>query len=158
MAETARVGEETLQLNGMALRSKAIFKVYVAGLYLAEKSSDYRAVLAADDHRRLVMHWVRSVDKSKVCDGWNDSLEANVPNASTELKGDFETLCGMMADAKTGDLFVFTYVPGTGTTVEVKGTTKGTIDGKQFADALWSSWIGEKPGPGEGFRDDLMGL
>jgi hypothetical protein len=35
---------------------------------------------------------------------------------------------------------------------------KGTIAGKDFADALFKAWIGPKPGPGEGFKNDLMGV
>jgi len=33
----------------------------------------------------------------------------------------------------------------------------GDIAGKGFADALWACWIGPHPGPGESFRDALMG-
>jgi hypothetical protein len=157
MAETSKVGDATLRLNGMALRSKAIFKVYVGGLYLPEERSSWQQVLAEDTARQMVMHWVRSVDKEAICDGWNDSLAANTPNASAELKQDFATLCGWMTDARTGDRFVFTYVPGKGTTVKVGESAKGTIAGKPFADALFASWIGAKPGPGEAFREDLMG-
>lgn len=157
MAETTTVGDQTLVLNGMALRSKAIFKVYVAGLYLPREESSWQKVLDGDTPRRLVMHWVRSVDTDSICEAWDDSLEANVGDPSTELKVDFETLCDAMEDARTGDRYVFTYAPEHGTTIEVKGKKKATIEGKEFADALFSSWIGRKPGPGEKFRDALMG-
>lgn len=157
MAESSSVGSTKLELNGMALRSKAIFKVYVAGLYLPAKSSDPSAVLGADSHRQLVMHWLRNVDKEAICEGWQEGLAANTPGASAELKAQFDTLCSYMQGAKTGDRFVFTYVPEEGTTVEVAGSKKGTIPGKAFADALFASWIGPKPGPGAAFREALMG-
>ena len=155
--EKSTVGDQSLVLNGMALRSKAIFKVYVAGLYLPQKETSWKKVLSADTPRRLVMHWVRSVGTDSICEAWNDSLEANVAAPSAELKADFETLCKAMEDAKSGDRYVFTYVPAQGTIVEVKGKKKATIEGKEFADALFSAWIGQKPGPGEDFRADLMG-
>jgi hypothetical protein len=157
MSKTAKAGDETLILNGMALRKKAIFKVYVGGLYLPEKQADPGAVLEADTARQFVMHWVRSVGKESICQGWQEGLEANTPNASAELEGDFEELCSLMEDAKTADRFVFSYVPGTGTSVEVKKKQKGVIDGKAFADALFACWIGPEPGPGESFREALMG-
>ena len=157
MDEKTTVGDQALVLNGMALRSKAIFKVYVAGLYLPQKQTSWQKVLSSDTPRHLVMHWVRSVDTDSICGAWDDALEANVASPSAELEADFETLCKAMEDAKTGDRYVFTYVPGKGTTIEVKGKKKATIEGKDFADALFSAWIGEKPGPGEDFRDDLMG-
>ena len=30
--------------------------------------------------------------------------------------------------------------------------------GKTFADALFACWIGPEPGPGEGFKEDLLGI
>jgi len=158
LAGTVEVAGQTLVLNGVALRKKAIFKVYVAGLYLPAKSTDANAVLAADAPRRLVMQFVRDVGKDKMCEAWNEALANNTPDASAELKADFVTLCNYMEDIKDKQQFVFTYVPGTGTEVSVAGTVKGTIAGKSFADALFKAWIGPKPGPGEGFKKNLMGM
>jgi hypothetical protein len=103
------------------------------------------------------MHWVRSVGVKKINDGWYDGLEDNTPNYSPELKKQFDTMAGMMEDVKDGDLIVFTYLPGKGTEVKVKGKIKGIVEGKSFADALFACWIGPDPGPGEGFKDDLLG-
>ncbi len=157
MADTQAVGEHSLVLNGMALRKVAFIKVYVAGLYLPEKATDGAAVLAGDTPRHLVMHWLRGGGKDKICDAWYEGLEANTPGASSDLKAQFDTLCEWMADAEKKDQFVFTYIPGTGTEVSVKGQSKGTLEGKAFADALFASWIGAKPGPGEGFKKALLG-
>jgi hypothetical protein len=152
------VGGRTLQLNGTATRKKFIVKVYVAGLYLPTRETDAEKILAADEPRHLVMQFVHDVDKGKMCNAWNEALENNTPDASPELKSQFETLCGYMEDIKKGEQFVFSYLPGEGTRVDVKGTTKGTIPGKPFADALFNAWIGPKPGPGEGFKKNLLGL
>lgn len=155
---TVQVAGHTLVLNGVALRKKAVFKVYVAGLYLLAKSNDADAVLAADAPRRLVMQFLRDVGKDKMCEAWDEALANNTPNASAQLKAEFVTLCGYMEDIKKEQQFVFTYVPGTGTEVSVAGVAKGTIAGKDFADALYKAWIGPKPGPGEGFKKNLMGM
>ena len=157
MPETIEVDGQTLSLNGMALRKKFIVKVYVAGLYVATKSSSEEEILRADAPRRMVMHFVRGVDKKKICDGWNEGLEKNTPDASAALKDQFTELCGLMADIQNGQAFVFTYVPEKGTAVEVAGEEKGTIAGKEFADALLACWIGPKPGPGGGFKKNLLG-
>lgn len=157
MPDQVQVESHSLVLNGMALRKKFFVKVYVAGLYLPSKEGSAEAILAADGPRRMVMHWVYDVDKQKICDGWYEGLEANTPNAPATLRQEFDRLCGWMADAEKGDPFVFTYLPGTGTRVEVKGEDKGTIEGKAFADALLACWIGPEPGPGEGFKNDLLG-
>lgn len=154
---TVTVAGQSLVLNGVAVRKKSIIKVYVAGLYLTAKSTDADAVLAADTPRRMVMHFVYNVSKEKMCEAWDEALEANTPDASVQLKAEFVTLCGYMEDIKKTQQFVFTYVPGTGTEVSVAGVVKGTIAGKDFADALFKAWIGPKPGPGEGFKKNLMG-
>lgn len=154
---TVDVAGHALVLNGVALRKKAVFKVYVAGLYLTAKSTDADAVLAADAPRRMVMQFLRDVGKDKMCEAWDEALANNTPNASAQLKAEFVTLCGYMEDIKDTQQFVFTYVPGTGTEVSVAGKVKGTIAGKEFADALFKAWIGPKPGPGEGFKKNLMG-
>jgi hypothetical protein len=62
-----------------------------------------------------------------------------------------------MQDAKTGDRFIFTYLPGKGVEVAINDQVKGTLGAKPFADALFACWIGEHPGPGEAFREALMG-
>ena len=157
MPDTVKAGDRELALNGMALRSKAIFKVYVGGLYLPAKEDDAKKVLAADEPRRMVMHWVRNVDKAAICDGWTEGLAANTPGAAEEVKQNFTALCGLMQEAKTGDRFSFTYLPGTGTQVAINDQVKGTLGAKPFADALFACWIGAHPGPGDAFREALMG-
>jgi len=57
------------------------------------------------------------------------------------------------SDQGEGDGIVITYVPGRGTIVTAKGAEKGIIEGKDFADALFSVWLGRNPvqgGPEEG--------
>ena len=155
---TVDAGGHQLVLNGGALRKKAVFKVYVAGLYLPARSQDANAILAADEPRELRMQFVRDVGKDKMCEAWEESLKNNTPDADSTLQAEFKELCGWMQDLKKEDVMTFTYVPGTGTSVTVAGQAKGSIAGKPFADALFRSWIGPKPGPGEGFKKNLLGL
>ncbi len=154
---SVEVGGRTLVLNGAALRKKAVFKVYVAGLYLPAKAKSAEQIIAADEPRRMIMHFVRNVGSEPICEAWTEGLSANTPNASAELTAQFKTLCGYMEGVDEREKLVFTYVPGTGTTIEVKGKTKGVIPGKAFADAMLNTWIGAKPGPGAGFKRSILG-
>jgi hypothetical protein len=159
MPETITVDAHTLTLNGMALRKKFIVKVYVAGLYLASRASSPEEILAADGPRRMVMHFISGHGtKGKVCGAWNDGLKDNTPGASAELKQQFAELCDMMVDIKNGEELLLTYLPGSGTTIELAGVSRGTIPGKDFADAVLRCWIGPEPGPGEGFKKGVLGL
>jgi hypothetical protein len=155
MPDTVSVNGKNLVLNGMGLRKKAMIKVYVAGLYLTQKMQGTKAIIASDTERQMVMSFLRDVDKEKICNAWNEGLENNTSNPSEELKKKFETLCGYMENVSAGGKYVFSYIPGTGTHIEVNGSKKGTIAGKDFADALWRCWIGANP-PSEDFKAGLV--
>jgi len=158
MKDAIEVDGQKLVLNGMALRKKFIFKVYVAGLYLPQKETSAEKIFKTDGMRRVIMHFVRGVPAKKLNSAWYEGLEDNTPKHSPELKKQFDTMCSWMENVKDKERIVYTYIPGKGTTVEVKGKVKGVIEGKAFADALFACWIGPDPGPGEGFKEDLLGL
>jgi len=157
MPDTLTVEDRSMVLNGMALRKKVVFKVYVAGLYLEEKMDSAEAVFNSDSARRTVMHFLRKVGADKINEAWLEGLAANTPDASSRLKQQFDQLCAAMEDMADGEQIVFTWIPGTGTRVEVKGNLKDTIAGREFADALFACWIGDQPGPGEDFKQGLLG-
>ena len=154
--DSLHVGDATLLLQGGALRSRMMMKVYVAGLYLPVKRADAAAILAADEPRRMEMRFLRSVGSDKLCEGWQEGLAANTPGASAELKAQFDQLCAWTPDVENGTLVGLFYIPGQGTTIEVGGQVKGTLPGKAFADALLACWIGPQPGPGADFKKALL--
>ena len=155
--DMAMVNNQHLVLNGAGMRKKLFIKVYAGALYLPSKQSNPASILAADTARRMVMHFVFSVGKSKIAEAWDEGLEDNTPNASPEVKTAFKTLSSWMEDVKDGQNIVLTYVPGIGTTVEVNGKSKGTLGGKAVSDAILNTWIGPKPGPGDDFKKAVLG-
>ncbi len=155
--DSTTVNGQTLVLNGAGVRKKLFIKVYVGALYLPTKQSDAATILAADTPREMVMHFVFSVGKGKIAEAWEEGLEANTPNASADVKNAFKTLSSWMEEMKDGQSIVLTYVPGTGTTVNVNGKVKGTLPGKATADAILATWIGPKPGPGSDFKKAVLG-
>lgn len=157
MSDKAQVGADSLVLNGMALRKKFFVKVYVGGLYLQHKERDAAKILAADAPRRMEMDFLYGVSPSQMCDAWKEGLEANTPGAPAEVTKSFATLCSWMEDLPKGQKLVLTYVPGSGTQVEVKGKVKGTLEGKPTADAILATWIGKDPGPGPDFKAGVLG-
>ncbi|MGZ5444367.1 MAG: chalcone isomerase family protein [Thermoanaerobaculia bacterium] len=151
------VNDQTLVLNGGGLRKKFVVKVYVGGLYLPAKQGNAATVIGTDATRRMVMHFLYGVSKDQMAEAWSEGLEDNTPNASPEVKTAFKTLESWMEDVPKGNRIVLTYVPGTGTTVEVNGKNKGTLPGKAVADAILNTWIGPKPGPGKDFKKGVLG-
>ena len=156
LPDTIQVGSTPLVLNGMGLRTKYMVKVYVAGLYLAQKSSDPAAILKPDVTKRIVMHFVRDVSKNQLTDGFTESFENNTPEAAKTLKPDIDRLFSALDAVKDGEEVTFTYVPGTGTAVAIAGTEKVTIAGPSFADLIFSVWLGPKP-PNAGLKKGILG-
>lgn len=157
LENSVTVNGSPLVLNGGGIRKKLFIKVYVGGLYLPARNNNAAAILGADTPRRMVMHFLFSVSKDQMCEAWSEGLEANTPHPTAEVSGSFKTLCSLMEAIPKGNRLVLTYVPGTGTTVEVNGKMKGTLPGKATADAILSTWLGPKPGPGEDFKNAVLG-
>jgi len=156
LPDTVQVGSTTLLLNGLGLRTKFMVKVYVAGLYLAQKSSDAGLVLRADAPKQIVMHFVHSASKNQMCDAFNESFSDNSPDARKAMQAEIDRFFAVISPVKDGDELVFTYIPGTGTTFAVNGTERLRIAGSAFAEMLFSVWLGPKP-PNATLKKGLLG-
>jgi len=156
LPDTAQVGNRTLVLNGLGLRKKFVVKVYVAGLYLEQKSSDPSAIVKADAPKRIVMHFVRNVSKAQIADAFAESFENNTPDARKTMKAEIDQFLGALEPVNDGDEMVLTYLPGTGTTLAINGKEKVTIPAAGFAPVLFSVWLGPKP-PNADLKKGLLG-
>jgi hypothetical protein len=136
-----------LVLNGAGIRSKFVFKVYIAQLYLKNPAADAPAVLKEDSGKRMAMHFLHSkVGKDDLVKAWNEGFEKNGTKEQLEkLKDKIDAFNAMFDTVKTGDEIILDYIPGTGTTVMIRGEEKGVVKGKEFNDLMLSIWIGEKP-------------
>jgi hypothetical protein len=156
LPDTVQVGGTTLVLNGLGLRKKFVVKVYVAGLYLKQKSSDSDAIIQADEPKRIVMQFLHSASKNQMADAFEESFNNNAPDAKKTMKADIDRLLGALEPLKEGDQMVFTYLPGTGTTLAINGKDKLTIAAPAFAPVLFSVWLGPKP-PSADLKKGLLG-
>lgn len=156
LPDTAQIGSTNFVLNGMGLRTKFMVKVYVAGLYIPQKSSDPSAILKTDIPKRIVMHFIRDVSKSQLTDGFTESFEANTPDKAKALKPDIDRFYAALDAVKDGQELTFTYIPGTGMTVAMADKEKLTIATPAFAEMLFSVWLGPKP-PNANLKKGLLG-
>jgi hypothetical protein len=146
MPDTVTVNGSTLKLNGMGVRKKLFIKVYVGGLYLATPSHDAAAIIAADEAKRVVMHFLYSkVSKEKLTEAWREGFTNNSAAKLPALQARLDQFCALWPDMTKGERAVMTYVPGTGTTLEINGKEVGVIPGEDFASALFAVWLGDKP-------------
>ena len=145
LPDSQQVAGKSLVLNGLGLRSKMMVKVYVAGLYLEQKSSDPNAIMASPGAKKIIMHFLYHPSKSQMVDAFQEGFQDNSPDAMKTMKPDIDKLLNALQDLKSGDEMVFTYVPGTGTAMAINGQDKVTIAGQPFEQALLSVWLGPKP-------------
>ena len=150
LPDTATIEGKTLKLNGIGLRKKMMFKVYVAALYVETPSTDAATLLASDQVKSITLHILRGLDGAQIGEAISDGFWHNSKKQMPELNERLQKLIGMFPAVVEGDQIVLTYVPGKGTSVVAKGQARGTIEGKDFADALLSVWLGANP-----VQDDL---
>jgi len=157
LPDTLSASGKTLKLNGMGLRKKAIFKVYVGGLYLESAARNAGSVLAADVPKSVTMHFLRSIDKGKLVEAYHEGFQANAKDKAAAQQANIDKFLGLVTDVKEGSQFTVTYVPGAGTTVLRDGKAAGSFEGKAFADVVFALWLGPKP-PTEDLQKGMLGL
>ncbi len=159
VAETLQSDDGTmLHLNGAGIRSKFFVKVYIAELYMENPATSAEGVIDATGQKKVIMHFLHSkVGKDKLVAGWNEGFEGNNTAADlTVLQERLDQFNGFFVDVKKNDVIVLDFDPKTGTRVIIQGEEKGTIEGKDFNDALLKIWLGKKPVTSS-LKKDLLG-
>jgi hypothetical protein len=147
---TVALAGQTLNLNGVGLRKKVFFKVYVAGLYVGQKSTNPAAIISEKGPRRVSLRMLRDVDASSFIDSFSEGLKNNHTEAQLNaLKPQIDALTSTLksiGEARKGDAINFDYTPDGGTQISVNGQPKGSaIAGADFFAAVLRIWLGEKP-------------
>ncbi len=154
--DSATLDDKPLVLNGLGQRIAYIFvKIYVAALYLPEKTTDAEQAIASDVAKEIVMKFQRAVSGDEMRTAMRESLaEAAGDPALVDRVRTFEGCFDQPLDA--GDVVALDYRPGQGTAVIVDGKAKATIAGADFMRALLSIWLGPNP-PNQSLKDGLLG-
>ena len=158
MPDSIRVSDKVLTLNGMGLREATWLNidVYVGGLYLEHVSSDPASIIASNQTKRLVLQFVRDVDRKDIVKAWNEGFANNATVKVATIQTMIDRLDGWMGDCPDGSTLTFTYEPGKGVAVDIGSTRKGVINNDDFARSLFAIWLGAKP-PTKALRNGLLG-
>lgn len=158
MPDSVTVDGTPLVLNGMGIREATVFNVnvYVAGLYVEQRSGNGAAIAASNTRRRLVLHFVREVERADIATAFNEGFGHTAGGSLAALQPRIRRLIGWVPNVSEGSELSFTYVPGTGLQVQVGRATRGTIEGEDFAQAFFGIWLGAHP-PNPGLRRGLLG-
>lgn len=134
-----------LVLNGLGIRTKVVFKVYVGALYLEARTSDPKAVISSLGVRRMELAFLRGVGGKTIAEAIEEGFRNNAGGSLPSLKERLEAFRRMIPDLKKADRLSFTSPAGKGVEVSFNGKPLGAVDGRDFADALFSVWLGDKP-------------
>jgi hypothetical protein len=150
-----------LQLNGAGVRYKAVFKVYVAGLYLGQKAATPEEVMAATGPKRMSITMLRDIDSAELGKLFTRGVEDNTPKGElSRLIPGLIRMGQIFSNQKKllpGENFVIDWIPGTGTVITVKGKLQGEpFKEPEFFNALMRIWLGSNPADFR-LKDALLG-
>lgn len=157
LADQIELGGQPLVLNGLGKRTKMIFSVYVAGLYLVKKEASAESVLALPYPKQLHMRFMRSVGADKIRESFADGLAKNCTLNCAAHEAKLKELLASVGDLVEGDAlrldFYADHVDFKFKDSPVK-TVKVAAD---FPSALLSIWLGPNP-PNEALKKGLLGI
>ena len=139
-----------LVLNGMGIRTRFVFKVYVGGLYLPEKKTNANDILSLPGAKRVSITLLRDITAQQFTESLAEGVRNNSSPAEQEaLKARVDLLFGIMnalKEAKKGDVILLDDQPDSGVSLTVNGQPQGKpIPGDDFQRALLRIWLGDKP-------------
>lgn len=161
VADAVEVQGSKLTLNGAGIRYKAIFKVYVAGLYLDKRVGTAEEVYASPGAKRISITLLREIDSNELGKNFTRGLEDNTPRGDmAKLIPALVRMGQIFSEQKKllpGETFTLDWIPGSGTVVTVKGKVQGEpFKEAEFFNALLRIWLGPLPADLK-LKDALLG-
>ena len=148
--DTAKVGGKELKLNGAGVRTKVIVKVYVAGLYLADKKTTAADILALPGPKRIQLVMLREVSSEDFGESFMTGMNANSDKAEkskiVNQTVKFGEMFASIPALKKGDVITTDWIPESGTLIQLNGQKiVDVLPDVAFFNALLKIWLGEKP-------------
>ena len=155
--DSITVDGQELPVRGTGIFRYLVFiKAYVGVLYMPDDVSSERVL--ADVPKRLELEYFHPIKGEDFGAATNKILAQNL-DAETlgRLMPRVERHNALYRDVKPGDRYALTYVPGKGTELALNGEVLGTIEGEDYASAIYAMWLGDNP-MNKSFKQQLMGV
>jgi hypothetical protein len=153
--KTIAFNDKKLVLNGTGLRTAAIYKkkIYIAALYLEEKSSKYKEILSSKAPKVLILHFLMKLSSEKLRKSFEDGFTTNKVDVDS-YKQQIRQLTKNIKDVKKGDRIIIKLDNGKIQLRQKKLLVK--MEDKAFARDLLRIWVDQAPT--EEFKKGLLGL
>ncbi len=146
--DTLEVEGASLVLNGAGIRSTFFVDVYAAGLYLQQKSSDAKQIVAADEPMALELEIVTSLAiGSRMGSPIERGFERSTNGNTEPIRDEIELFINFFAEANSkGDRIKIVYLPNRGVAVSMNDGEERVIEGGlPFKQALFGIWLSPRP-------------
>lgn len=159
LADTYPVQGQTLVLNGMAIRTLSIFhvRVYVAGLYLAQKARDSRAILDSATPKVVLLQFLHTASKADIEKQYREGEQKNCGHGECAPAdaADFERLIAATPAFAVGDTLTYVFT-AQGMRVLANNKSLGDFANPDLSRRMLASFIGPYP-PSEDLKAHLLG-
>lgn len=157
MEDSLALGDQKLVLNGQGIRKAFLtIKVYVAGLYVAEKTQDADKILNSSTPKRLAMEFKMVVERQKIVDAWEKGYAENCSaKCGDGTRPQLKELLALMTDMREKQKMIIDFYSDR-IEVNFRDEKKATIQGAEFSKNVLSIFLGKNP-PNSGLKEGLLG-
>ncbi len=144
LPDTWTVGTTRLALNGIGLRTYSILAIhiYVAGLYLRQRSHDGDAILDSPGIKLVEMHFVHDVSADSMRGAWRKGLVRNCVAPCVLSQTLMAQFLAALRPVKAGENVTLVFRPD-GADAYFNMQPVGHIADAQFAKLMLSVFIGQ---------------
>jgi len=137
---------------------KFFIKLYVASLYVQEKLSDANLFLEMAQASCMRLNITSSkITSEKMIKATREGFENSTQGNTAPIEKEITTfLTWLEQPIKKGDEFEFAFVPHNVTHVSKNGKLLGTLESKEFSQALFGIWLGDMPAQKD-LKNKLLG-
>jgi hypothetical protein len=148
----------TLRLNGVGIRRATFLNVhvYVAGLYLEQRTRSAAAALKPTASKLLELHFVRDVSRKEMLDALHEGLEKNAGPDLPAARKHMESFARYLPELHKGMRLRLAFRVGQGLEVRADGKLLGFERDDHFANLVFRIWLGEHP-PDDDLKAGLLG-
>ncbi len=145
----------TMSLQGTGVKKVFMIRAFQAAFYLGEGVPVQEAL--GDYPKRLDVEYYIRIPGSALNQYTINNMKRNIKlEEFKKLSREIKLMGQYFVDLRLGDRYALTYVPSAGTKFAYNGKIVGTIEGADFAKALFAVWIGPKPFD-PGLKDKILG-
>ncbi len=147
------VAETAVPLRGTAvMKWKRLITVHASACWLPPGED-----ALADVPKAFELHYFHDISAADFRTATEESLQRSAaPELVAALRPRIDRFNALYQDIAEGQRYRLTYRPGVGTELAKDGVALGTIEGADFAQAIFGIWLGPKAIDAR-FRDRVLG-